>query len=436
MQARLETRVLLFRLVSLAVATTLACHASRSTEPPSLAGLTITPSAATVAVAVSESLSVMGTYSDGRDTLLSAVATWASLAPGVATVRGGVVTGVGTGTAQITASYGGFTGTSQVTVAQVPPALVGISVSPASVSLAVGDRQTLVVTGRYTGGGFGDVTSQVTWSTASPGIASVNAGVIAAVGVGSAAVIASIAGLADTIPISVTPTNEPAGFSALTDHYFNTVDNSDGEGFGLWSNTTDFTIEQDATAPRSPPNVAQFTYPAGFLAGSAPGHIEFDLPPNLSQLYVAFYMKLSPNFDGQSSETNKVLFAWILDHPAVFLSNQGSGADPLYPTVRYQGAFDSRAYFRQNVGTSQAMTRGQWRRWEVLLIANTPGQSDGVIRFWIDGRKVGDYADVHFRDTSDSWQYVFLQPIWGGVGGAVSVTQYLWVDHLYVSGRQ
>jgi hypothetical protein len=232
------------------------------------------------------------------------------------------------------------------------------------------------------------------------------------------------------------PGHEPAGFVRLTEHPFNTVKNTDSAGVGVWSGSGDFSISQDPTAPVSPPNVAQFTYPAGFQAGSAPGHIEFDVPVNTSQLYISFYMKLSSNFEGQSSETNKVLFAWILNHPAVFLSNQGAGtAVPLEPTVRYQGAFDSRAYFRQNVGSRQAMTRGRWRRWELLLIANTPGRSDGVIRFWIDGQKVGEYTDVNFRDTPDTWQYVYLQPIWGGVGGSVQATQYLWVDHLYISGH-
>ena len=238
-------------------------------------------------------------------------------------------------------------------------------------------------------------------------------------------------------PSDTGPDHEPAGFTKLTEHFFNTVKNTDSAGTGEWSGSGGFSITQDPTAPRSPPNVAQFTYPAGFQAGSAPGHIEFDVPAGLAQLYISFYMKLSPNFEGQSSETNKVLFAWILNHPAVFLSNQGAGrSEPLVPTVRYQGAFDSRAYFRQNVGTEQAMTRGKWRKWELLLVANAPGQSNGIIRFWIDGQKVGDYADVKFRDTAETWQYVYLQPIWGGVGGAVTSTQYLWVDHLYVSGHE
>jgi hypothetical protein len=233
------------------------------------------------------------------------------------------------------------------------------------------------------------------------------------------------------------PDNEPVGFTLLTEHFFNTVENTDGAGIGTWSlGNGDVSIVNDASAPKSPPNVGEWLYPAGFQAGSSPGMIEFDNLNNSSQLYLSFWMKLSPNFQGQGSETNKVLFIWINNHPAVFLSNQGSGTSaPLIPTVRYQGDVDSRAYFNQNVGTQQAMTRGQWRKWEMLLIANTPGQANGVIRFWIDGRKVGEYTNVGFRNGTEAFQYVFLQPIWGGTSGTVSSTQYLWIDHLRVSGH-
>jgi hypothetical protein len=191
----------------------------------------------------------------------------------------------------------------------------------------------------------------------------VSGGIVSGLAVGDAEITATVGGLVDSSRVSVTPSNEPAGFTRLTEHYFSTISNTDGPGTGAWSNSNDFSIAQDPAAPRSPPNVAQFTYPAGFQAGFAPGHIEFDLPANLTQLYLAFWMKLSPGFEGQSSETNKVLFARIRDHPAVFLSNQGSGTtDPLVPTVRYQESFDSRAYFGQNVGPQQLMTRGQWRK--------------------------------------------------------------------------
>lgn len=232
--------------------------------------------------------------------------------------------------------------------------------------------------------------------------------------------------------------NEPAGFTRITEHPFNTLTNNDTAGTAIWTDDHGMTIASDATAPKSPPNVGLFTYPGGFVGGSASGAIEYDHIPAYTQLYLSFWMKLSPNFQGQSSSTNKVLFFWDNGKPAVFLSNEGKGTTAdLMPTMRYQGGVDSREYFYQNQGNDQPMTRNVWRRWELVLVANTPGQSNGVMRWWIDGTKVGEYTDVEFvgSGTSPDWQYIYLEPIWGGTGDSVTSTQTLSVDHLYLSGR-
>ncbi len=336
------------------------------------------------------------------------------------------------------ASLGGCN--SSGTAPPPPPTLTGVTIAAASPSVPVGESELFVATAHYSDGSTADVTSQASWSSTPAGVVSVTSGIVSGVVAGSATITASFDGMDATGQVTVTPagpTNEPAGFTPFTEHYFNTLMNTDGAGIGPWSGGNGVvSIVNDPTAPKSPPSVGQWTYPAGFQAGSSPGMIEFDDLNNSTQLYLSFWMKLSPNFEGQSSQTNKVLFFWIDNHPAVFLSNQGTGTTaPLVPTVRYQGAFDPRAYFNQNVGTQQAMTRGQWRKWELVLMANTPGQANGIIRWWIDGQKVGEYTDVSFRDTAIPFQYLFLQPIWGGTSGTVAAEQYLWVDHLYLSGH-
>ncbi len=65
-------------------------------------------------------LSATANFSDGTNSDVTQSATWTSNATSIATVgsgsQGGLVTGVATGTAVITASYGGQSGTSTVTV--------------------------------------------------------------------------------------------------------------------------------------------------------------------------------------------------------------------------------------------------------------------------------------------------------------------------------
>jgi hypothetical protein len=324
------------------------------------------------------------------------------------------------------------------------PALTMVSLATGNTSIPVGQSDALLANASYANGATADVTGEASWSSSDPAVAYVNGGIVSGLAEGGAEITASFGGMSATVQITVTPPgpdNEPAGFTLLTEHPFNTVYNTDGAGTGVWyggsGGGSGLNIINDPTAPRSPPGVAQFTYPTGFAAGSAPDHIIFDVPPNLSQLYVSFWMKLSSQFQGEDSETNKVFYFWINSDPSVFLSNQGSGTTaPLMPIVRYQGSFDTRAHFNQNVGSGVPMTRGQWRHWELLLITNTPGQANGVFRWWIDGQKVGDYTDVRLRNSTNTWQYVYLQPIWGGVGSTVRSTQYLWIDHLRVSGQQ
>lgn len=334
----------------------------------------------------------------------------------------------------------GGCGSSPSTAPPPPPTLTSVTIAAASQTVPVGESELFVATAHYSDGSTADVTSQATWSSTPAGLVSVNSGIVSGQIEGTATVTASYGGIDATGQVTVTPvgpTNEPPGFTPLTEHYFNTRFNTDGAGIGPWSGGNGVvSIASDPTAPKSPTSVGEWTYPAGFQAGSSPGMMEFDNLNNSTQLYLSFWMKLSPGFQGQSSATNKVMFFWINNHPAVFLSNQGSGTTaPLLPTIRYQGDVDSRAYFNQNVGTQQAMTRGVWRKWEVLLLMNTPGQANGVIRFWVDGQKVGEYTDVGFRNSAIAFQYLFLQPIWGGTSGTVSTTQYLWIDHLYLSGH-
>ena len=37
--------------------------------------------------------------------------------------------------------------------------------------------------------------------------------------------------------------------------------------------------------------------------------------------------------------------------------------------------------------------------YELMLRANTPGERDGRIAFWLDGRLAGDFPNLHLRDV-------------------------------------
>jgi len=99
---------------------------------PALSGVVVTPPAKTIGIGGSTSLVATANYNDGSTAIVTAQATWSSTATGVATVTAGVVSGVAVGTADIIAAYGGFNGTSQITVSSAPPSSYPLVVGPNS----------------------------------------------------------------------------------------------------------------------------------------------------------------------------------------------------------------------------------------------------------------------------------------------------------------
>jgi len=114
--------------------------------------------------------------------------TWTSSNEAVATVADGVVTGVGVGTATITAKAGDFSATCEVTVIGANVPVTGITLGSAPSAIIAGDEITLTAT--VTPDYATDKT--VTWTTSNEAVATVDAnGVVTAVGAGSVTITAA-----------------------------------------------------------------------------------------------------------------------------------------------------------------------------------------------------------------------------------------------------
>jgi len=127
--------------------------------------------------------------------------TWSSSNTGIATVNGGLVTGVADGTAIITATSGGIQVTCTVTVG-VP--VTTVSVAPTSLSLGVNQNGTLTATVLPT-----DATNKtVTWSSSNTSIATVipsgiSTAVVIGKGNGPAIITANASGQTTTATVTV-----------------------------------------------------------------------------------------------------------------------------------------------------------------------------------------------------------------------------------------
>jgi uncharacterized protein YjdB len=171
------------------------------TVPP-VASVSVSPTSATVLVG--QTVQLIATPKDANgSTLIGRVVTWASSAPGVETVSAsGLVTGVAAGTATLTATSEGKSGTATVTTTGVPVALV--TVSPASAGLVVGQTAQLSVVTKDSAGNV--LTGRtITWASSSTTVASVSAsGLVTARAVGSATITATSEGKSGTAAITVT----------------------------------------------------------------------------------------------------------------------------------------------------------------------------------------------------------------------------------------
>jgi hypothetical protein len=137
-------------------------------------------------------LVAIGTFSDGSRQDLTDAVRWSSANPDAASVSNdpgipGITTGVGRrgvltggvqgGTANITATAGGVSGSATVSATSATPQ--SLAITPANGIVALGIPQQLKVTGSFSDGSKQDVTASVQWSSLNPDIAIVYPGGLA-----------------------------------------------------------------------------------------------------------------------------------------------------------------------------------------------------------------------------------------------------------------
>ncbi len=145
-----------------------------------LQSIAITPTPVSIIVGTNRSMVATGTYTDGTRPITTQV-TWAitNQQPAVAGetvatigIADGIVVGSHAGTAQITATLSGVTGTAALTV--VNTQLTAIEILPATPSVIVGTTVALTARGTFDNGTQQDITTTCQWDTLDPTKATVN----------------------------------------------------------------------------------------------------------------------------------------------------------------------------------------------------------------------------------------------------------------------
>jgi uncharacterized protein YjdB len=177
-----------------------------------LTSIALTPTSTIVAPASTLQWTAIGTFSDLSTQNVGTAATWTSSSPSTASVTSyGLVTGQSAGIATITASLQGISSTANVVVESAT--LSSISVFPSSPTVPQAISKSLTAIGTF-GNGTGntqDLTSAVTWTSSSAGVATISnaagtKGEATGVAPGSSTISAVFAGQVGTTALQVTNT--------------------------------------------------------------------------------------------------------------------------------------------------------------------------------------------------------------------------------------
>ena len=180
----------------------LELRAANTGPPAPVASVTVSPASGTVAVGAT--LQLTATPKDANGTpLVGRAVTWGSSNPSVATVSAsGLVTGVTGGSATITATSEGQSGTAAITVPTTVP-VATVEVTPATASVDEGKTVPLTATPKDANGT--PLTGRtVTWASSNPSVATVSAaGLVTGKVAGTATITATSEGQSGSAAITV-----------------------------------------------------------------------------------------------------------------------------------------------------------------------------------------------------------------------------------------
>ena len=151
-----------------------ACSTKNSavTTPPTLTSIQITLTTSSVAAGLPDQLTATGEYSNNTSQNLTTSVTWTSSDTNVATASAGVVTTFAQGTAKITGTLSGVSGSVTLTVSA--PTITTLALSSTSAAIARGTTLQFTATGTLTNGTTENATGLVTWSSSNPSVVGIN----------------------------------------------------------------------------------------------------------------------------------------------------------------------------------------------------------------------------------------------------------------------
>ena len=174
-----------------------------------LVSLAVTPATPSIALGTSQQFTATGAFTDGTTQNLTGTATWSSDTPATATINNaGVAQSSAIGTANITATSGTVSGSTELTVTAA--ALVMIAINPQTSTVALGTTQQFTATGTFSDGTTQDLTQSGHWSSTVATVATISntagtAGLASTLGTGTTTIGVSSGSISGTAALVVNP---------------------------------------------------------------------------------------------------------------------------------------------------------------------------------------------------------------------------------------
>jgi hypothetical protein len=170
---------------------------------PVVSSIEVMPESASIAVEQSQQFTATATYENGSSGDVTSEAIWESDNVSVSTISAGNATGVGVGTTGVTAKYGNAT-SNTATLSVGPAVVTGITINTGG-SVEVSGTKQITAIATYSDGWSKDVTTEVSWSSSDPGIATIDAtGLATGIAVGEVTITAALDGASRAVTLNVT----------------------------------------------------------------------------------------------------------------------------------------------------------------------------------------------------------------------------------------
>lgn len=198
-------------------------------------------------------------------------------------------------------------------------------------------------------------------------------------------------------------------------------------------------------------NALRTAFPAGKIGGGTSLQFEARLPRSYEEIYYSFRIRFDPNFNfvkggkltgicGGACNTGGEIPSGYDGWSARLMWTKNFGLERLVDQYVYHVGQPTKYgddFYYQINGQKSQFTAGRWYTLEWRVKMNTPGQSDGIMQSWIDGKPAVDKRIKYRMNNSFSIDKFIFSTFFGGGDSswAPPSTQYIYWDDITISTK-